>query len=157
MNIDIIKDLSDTCGMDNPYATKSGWYIVEDYHDGRVKVSEYDAETNKWSEDKTVWRDSIVQNGEVANVLEWAWEVNPVLAKQRTNQITERAMKIAGEEYNRYVSEAVDFYMQNFAFEIFGDLLKEHGVAYKDDESLDEDPQDCLSRGASYIYIELEK
>lgn len=149
MNIDIIKDLSDGMGAG---ATKSGWYIVEDLRDGRVKVSEYNAETNKWGEDKTVWRDSIVEHGVVANVL--------ALAKQRTNQITERAMKIAGGEYDRYVSEAVEFYMQNFAFEIFGDLLKEHDVDYKDDkddESLDEDSQDYLSRGASYIYIELEK
>ena len=50
MNIDIIKDLSDGCGVADNYATKSGWYIVEDLRDGRVKVSKYDAETNKWSE-----------------------------------------------------------------------------------------------------------
>lgn len=44
---EIVKDLS---GHDT-YPIQSGWYIVDDMGDGRVKISEYDEGQDIWGED----------------------------------------------------------------------------------------------------------
>lgn len=63
----IVKDISSTCGSDDCYATKSGWYIVDDLHDGRVKISEYNAAKNTWSDNIIIDEDILVINGEVGS------------------------------------------------------------------------------------------
>lgn len=129
----IVKDLVGTgCGHD--YATKSGWYIVENYHDGRVKISEYSESTNTWGDDITVDEEDLIINGKVLNTLHWASKTYHKFLLKKGYKLIDKLKKlientdIVPQEYD--LATVVDYYMQAYDFELFADELKQAGLSY---------------------------
>lgn len=147
----IVKDLSSTCGMDNPYATKSGWYIVEDLHDGRVKISNYNASANTWSDNITVDYGILVIDGEVESPKKFVEEYEPQILKEWENKLYERLERVYGDNLKSYdVVQAIDFFIDQWDWDIFADVLKKYNIAYKYCES--DDPKDMLDNNTQLEY-----
>lgn len=142
----IIKDLSYNGGTSDNHATKSGWYIVENLHDGRLKISEYNKETNTWSGDITVRDEELIIDNKVLNTLYWAKETIPKVVDEKKAQLVNKICSLT--DYTRYIGHdiqtAVDYYIQVYGFELFATELKDAGLNYAYIEDA-YDPKDNLT------------
>lgn len=152
----IIKDLSDTCGVTTPYATKSGWYIIEDLHDGRVKISNYNASANTWSDNTTVDYNILIIEGEVVNTKEFVKKYEPQVLKEWENKLYERLERAYGDNLKSFDAiQAIDFFIDQWDYDIFADTLKKYKVAYKYREG--DAPKDMLDNDTQLEYYKTLK
>jgi hypothetical protein len=125
----IVKDISSNCGSDDCYATKSGWYIVDDLHDGRVKISEYNAATNTWSDDITADGDILVINGEVGSAARFTEEYEPRVFKEYQNKLYKHLEDVYGDSLRSFDAlQAIDLFIEQYDWDIFADVLKKYNV-----------------------------
>ena len=147
----IVKDISSNCGSDDCYATKSGWYIVDDLHDGRVKISKYDAATNTWSDDITTDGDILVINGEVGSAARFTEEYEPRVFKEYQNKLYKQLEDVYGDSLKRYDAlQAIDFFITQYDWDIFTDVLKKYNVDYEYSEACA--PEDILNNDIQVEY-----
>lgn len=147
----IVKDLSNTCGVANPYATKSGWYVVEDLHDGRVKISNYNASANTWSDNITVDYGILVIDGEVESPKKFTEEYEPQILKEWENKLYERLERVYGDNLKSFDAlQAIDFFIDQWDWDLFADVLKKYNIAYKYYEG--DDPKDMLDNNTQLEY-----
>lgn len=146
----IVKNLVGTgCGHD--YATKSGWYIVEDYHDGRVKISEYDEPTNTWGDDITVDYDILAINGEVGSPKKFTEEYEPQVLKEWQNKLYKHLEDVYSDKLNSFDAlQAIDFFIDQYDWDIFTDVLKKYNVDYEYVEACP--PEDILNNDTQIEY-----
>lgn len=147
----IIKDISSTCGVDDYHPRRTGWYIVEDLHDGRVKISNYNASANTWGDNITVDYNILIIDGEAINTKEFVKEYEPQVLKEWENKLYERLERVYGDNLKSFDAiQAIDFFISQWDWDIFADVLKKYKVAYKYCES--EDPKDMLDNDTQLEY-----
>lgn len=149
----IIKDISSTCGVDDYYPRRTGWYIVEDMNDGlnTVKIARYNTENNRFSDDIKIDRDILAINGEVESIKKFVEEYEPQVSKEYQNKLYERLERVYGDNLKSFDAiQAIDFFISQWDWDIFADVLKKYKVAYKYCES--EDPKDMLDNDTQLEY-----
>lgn len=149
----IIKDISSTCGVDDYYPRRTGWYIVEDMNDGlnTVKIARYNTENNRFSDDIKIDRDILAINGEVESIKKFVEEYEPQVSKEYQNKLYERLERVYGDNLKSFDAiQAIDFFISQRDWDIFADVLKKYKVAYKYCES--EDPKDMLDNDTQLEY-----
>lgn len=149
----IVKDISSTCGSSDHYAIKSGWYIVEDCCDGlnTVKISRYNAGNNKWSDDIKIDYGILVINGEVESPKKFVEEYEPQVLKEWENKLYKHLEDIHGDNLNNFDAiQAIDFFIDQWGWDIFANVLKKYKVAYKYYEG--DDPKDILNNDTQLEY-----
>lgn len=149
----IIKDISSTCGVDDYYPRRTGWYIVEDMNDGlnTVKIARYNAENNRFSDDIKIDRDILVINGKVESTKKFTEEYKPQILKEWENKLYEHLERIYGDNFKSFDAiQAVDFFIDQYDWDIFADVLKKYNIAYKYCES--DDPKDILDNDTQLEY-----
>ena len=148
----IIKDLANQCG-NSEFATKSGYYIVEDLRDGRVEIAEYNSEDNTWGDNIQVEESELIIDNKVYDTYTWANETYPELVRE-TREKLENSLN---SENNDAVKEAVDYYLKNFANKIFAKKIKENGLGYIEIKFQGEDADCALSDEAFELFTQLQK
>lgn len=125
----IIKDISSNCGSDDCYAIKSGWYIVDDLHDGRVKISEYNAAKNTWSDNIIIDEDILVIDGEVGSAARFTEEYELRAFKECQNKLYKHLEDVYGDSIRSFDAlQAIDLFIEQYDCEIFADVLKKYNV-----------------------------
>ena len=148
----IIKNLADQCG-NHEYASEDGYYIVKDFNDGRVEISEYNSKNNTWGNDIQVTMDELILGDKVYDTYTWANETYPDLVKETRGKLE---AKFNGKN-KEAVQRAVDFYLKSFACDIFADKLKENDLGYIEVIGRGEDADCELNEEALEIFNQLNK
>lgn len=116
-----------------------------------VKIARYNAENNRFSDDIKIDRDILVINGKVESTKKFTEEYKPQILKEWENKLYKHLEDIYDDNFKSFDAiQAVDFFIDQYDWDIFADVLKKYNIAYKYCES--NDPKDILDNDTQLEY-----